>query len=291
MADGFFVTVDVGGTKTRVALVDPSFNVFGFHRFPTNSNAPESLSNIERSVHKLILENNLTRARLQGSGMAVAGLVRDGRLVKDIRIGLSGFDLSGFLTELGSDNVVVVNDALAQGIGEYHCLGRESRLSPFVYLAFGTGIGSTVLLEGKPLMGHRGSSSEMGHLVIWPDGPTCECGARGCFEALVGGEAIQARYGISAAELFNSGDHEEILSEISNVLAQVLGCIYRIFDPGVVVFGGGIGPSYVGLMPRISQLLSQYLSSTMREGLRVQSAQLGEHAGVIGVAHILASTK
>jgi glucokinase len=290
MTEGFFVTVDVGGTNTRVALVDTTFNVIGFDSFPTTPNATTSLTNIESSINKLIRDRNLTRSALKGSGMGVAGLVRNGKLVKDVRIALAGSDLSAFLTELGSDNVVVVNDAVAQAAGEYNCLNPPNNVSPLVYLTFGTGIGSAVLIDGKPLVGNRGSSSEMGHLVVWPDGPPCKCGARGCCEALIGGEAIQIRYGMSASQLFSSSQHDEILSEISNVIAQMLGAIYRIFDPQLVVFGGGIGPSYVGLMPRISQRLNLYLSSAMREGLCVRAAKLGDHAGLIGVAHILASS-
>src|SRR5262249_25045772 len=99
--------------------------------------------------------------------------------------------------------------------------------------------------------------------------------------------AIEKRYKISLLELFRTDSYYDIKREISLIIAQVLASLSRIFDPGLIILGGGMMESYNQLRPLIEEGVATYLSPTIREGLRIEVGRLGDRSGVIGAANLL----
>ena len=177
-------------------------------------------------------------------------------------------------------------------------------------LTIGTGIGGGLIVDGQPYRGSTGAGAELGHTVIEADGPRCQgnCPNRGCVEALASGTAI-AREGLAAAErapdsalgraladgveldgtvvtdaaLAGDETAREVLDLIGRRLGVAFSSLANIFDPDVIVIGGGAsraGELLAG--PAREELASRALPPM--NGTPVATAELGSDAGLIGAA-------
>jgi glucokinase len=204
--------------------------------------------------------------------------------------------------------VYMDNDANVAALAEFlFGAGRGSR--NVVMLTIGTGIGGGLILDGEIYRGSIGAGAELGHIVVQEDGPPCQgnCPNHGCVETLASGTAI-AREGRAAAErepnsalgkalaqgpivgktvtdLAMKGDAlaGEVVAEAGKHLGVALASLANIFDPDVIVVGGGV--SVVGdllLDPAREELQSRALPPMNK--VPVQLAQLGPEAGMIGAA-------
>jgi glucokinase len=174
----------------------------------------------------------------------------------------------------------------------------------------GTGIGGGIIIGGRIYRGHYGVGAELGHMVIDPDGPVCGCGNRGCWEAVASGNAIGrlarqrveggAGAGVLAAaggrieditgelvgEMGVAGDAfaRDVVEEIGRLLGIGLANIVNIFDPEVIVVGGGAaaGTGELLLGPARDAMTAHILGAAWRRPVRVVPAALGNDAGIVG---------
>jgi glucokinase len=187
--------------------------------------------------------------------------------------------------------------------------GRDSH--DLVYVWIGYGVVAGVLLGGTLHHGAAGSAGELGHVIVAPNGPLCDCGARGCLQAVVSGPAIARR----AAQLLRAGEssvlrdlsggaHEAIdattvcraatmndalalrvLEETGTYLGRALATLLNILNPDTVVLGGPvgevIGPHTLPVIQR--ELRSSALAVTVNSA-RIVLATLGDDAGAVGAA-------
>jgi glucokinase len=178
------------------------------------------------------------------------------------------------------------NDANLAGLGEYHQgAGRGSR--NMVYITWSTGVGGGLVLDGQLYSGTHGSAGELGHMILDPDGPLCGCGQRGCVEALCGGANIARQYGESATELFRAaeegdGEAEAIVHRIATYMGYALVNLANLYDPELIVIGGGFTRSWRQLQPTLVEVLraSPYIKARRRP--KVRRARLGDRAGLVG---------
>ncbi|MGH2795078.1 MAG: ROK family protein, partial [Actinomycetota bacterium] len=176
----------------------------------------------------------------------------------------------------------------------------------------GTGIGGGIVIGGHIYRGHYGVGAELGHIVIDPDGPVCGCGNRGCWEAVASGTALgriarQRVEGGAGADLLASvgGDLDaitgelvgeaavagsafakDVVAEIGRLLGIGLASIVNIFDPEVIVIGGGAaaGTGELMLGPARESMRAHVLGVSWRTPVRIVPAALGNDAGVVGAA-------
>ncbi|MCZ2262252.1 ROK family protein, partial [Isoptericola sp. QY 916] len=162
---GTTVGIDVGGTMIRGGLVGPEGSLRDVVRRPL-PDGPEA-----RYAAVLDLARELGR-EADAVGVAVAGVVEDGRLLLSANLGLGG-DLRAALVESTGLPSEVVNDAQAAALAEVH--GSAARGLVLV-VTVGTGIGGAVVLDGRLVRG-RGFAGEIGHVVVDRGGRPCGCGA------------------------------------------------------------------------------------------------------------------
>jgi len=191
------------------------------------------------------------------------------------------------------------NDANAAAIGEWHAgAGRGAR--NMIMLTLGTGVGGGLILDGRPYRGAVGAAAELGHMVIEHDGRPCQgsCTGRGHLEAYATGLAAaadaQTVFGPDAdahtlLERAHQGDARalEILDRMGRRLGSALGSLVNIFNPEVIVVGGGWGEAAGELLlaPARDLMLREALSPG-RELVRVVPATLGLDAGVVGAGFV-----
>lgn len=225
-----------------------------------------------------------------------------------------GEELRRVLAKKGDDGASVPlwvgNDATAAGWAE-HRFGAGVGANDMLMVTLGTGIGGGIVARGVLQEGANRFAGEWGHMVVDPHGPRCPCGKQGCWErfasgsglgllgresaqagqapalvALAGGdpEAVRGEHVTAAAEAGDQGA-AEVMSRFAWWLALGLANLTNIFDPEVVVLGGGlVDAGQVLMVPARKAFYELVEAGEVRGSLRVLPARLGSRAGAIGAA-------
>ncbi|MDD5090742.1 MAG: ROK family protein, partial [Candidatus Wallbacteria bacterium] len=177
-----FLAADIGGTNTRLAIMDSSGCQLESERFPTFS-FPEAESFMEHLAERIISMIS-GYPEVCGAGFAVPGTVDQERkkLVYAPNLGWKNVALAEFLEPRISVPVLLENDANLAALGEFG-YGELKDVRHGMLLTIGTGIGGGLVLDGQLYRGPGGLGVELGHMIIVKDGWQCNCGRRGCFEA------------------------------------------------------------------------------------------------------------
>ncbi|MFI7063075.1 ROK family protein [Kribbella sp. NPDC050124] len=209
--------------------------------------------------------------RVLGITVGVPGLVdRDGSVVLAAGLGWRDVPLQADLTAaLGRPDIPVTvdNDASLAVLAE-HLYGPLAGAENLIQLSGDTGVGAGIIVDGRPLRGHRGYVGEIGHLRLVPDGPQCGCGRRGCLEALASLPAILSRIDgpadpdpqLQLEHLIRRADAGEaavtkVLAEAGTHLGHGIAALVNILNPGHVVLGG----AYALLAPHLSPAITKAL--------------------------------
>lgn len=202
---------------------------------------------------------------------------------------------------------VVDNDGNVGALGEFTFgAGRGSR--NLVYYTISTGIGGGIVLEGRIYWGSDGNAGELGHGPILADGPPCDCGNRGCLEALCSGSAIGRRAAvavlarprrgrgirlpaagepITARAVFDaakSGDRLalEIVGETCLYLGMGLATAMNTLAPDVIVIGGGVSKAGRALFGPLREQASRLVMPVHRPHLKILPARRGGQSVLLG---------
>jgi glucokinase len=245
--------IDVGGTNTKVGLVDVAGRVYGFERIPTDvgHEPPDPfLSRLKDCVGRVL---DRAPVDVKGIGLSVHGWTDDSRRGPILCVNtpsLHGVDMKGLLSEAFHVPVVVNNDLTAHVLAEYaYGVGQGSKR--FLCLALGTGLGAGVVVNGRPLRYVGGCAGDTGHVILEPGGPACSTGCLGCAEALCGVDGIERlareEYGkaVSAYDVITGareGKDEKALAvmrRIGNYVGQLLASLSVIYLPDRMALTGG----------------------------------------------------
>ena len=185
--------VDLGGTKIYSLVADSEGHVLGEDRRPTNAalGVDSVVERIVASVRAALEHADLEFADVEGLGISTPGPCDPARGLISEAPNLGWIDVP--LVELVRKKVgirtLLENDAAAAAYGEMR-FGAARGKQHVLYVTLGTGIGGGIIIDGRIYRGASGAAGEVGHLVLEPDGALCNCGARGCLEALASGTAI-----------------------------------------------------------------------------------------------------
>jgi len=302
------IGVDVGGTGTKAAIVDGDGQILARSERPTDTSA--GTKGIISVIDDLVSKAPELSVEIAGVGVGLAGFVETSTGTVTFSPNIT-FDDPHVAAAVGARvdvPVIVDNDANAAVWGEYR-FGTAKGLEHVAMVMIGTGVGSGFVVEGRVLRGASGAAAELGHIVIDPDGPPCPCGLRGCLEQFASGNAIK-RMAMEAVEkepsssiLAFSGTASSInakhvaqaarqLDETARTVLRTAGRalgiglsnVVNIFDPQVIVLGGGViaaGEPYLG--PARDRLNEMNLAQRRRP-TRIDQSSLGNDAGVIGAA-------
>jgi len=278
---GRAIGIDLGGTKILAGVIERSGKVGETREIATPTQSQAALL---AAVVGIVAE-------LRGPGIGVVGLgvpvridMRSGRALAAVNLPLHDVALAEVLGERVGLPVAVVNDGSAAAFAEFHHgAGRGS--STLVLLTLGTGVGGGIVLDGTLYRGW----SEVGHMVIVEDGEPCQgtCTGRGHVESYCSGTAADrlARRalgpGASARDLVEA--RHPLLARIGRHLGAAVASLQNLFDPDVVVIGGGFGVSAGELL--LGPVRSVILHETLAPGgknVRLAVAELGASAGLIG---------
>ncbi len=306
------VGVDIGGTKLLAIRLEADGAVIA-----------DELAAAPRSGEELVEEvmaaaRRLTEGHPSSVGVGVPGLVdKEGRLVFAPNLqGATGAGLGAALQAAQPGcRFWIGNDATAACWAE-HERGAGRGYNDMLMVTLGTGIGGGIVSGGRLVEGANRYAGEFGHMVIDPNGPQCPCGKRGCWERFASGSGLgrlarEMAVAGAAAELvaMAGGDPEavkgehvtaaaaagepaalEIMNRFAWWVAVGLANLTNLFDPEVIVLGGGlVQAGEVLLEPTRRAFLDLVEAATVRPPVQIVAASLGAEAGAVGAGLLAAS--
>lgn len=230
------IAVDIGGTKTLVASFHSGRSVTNEERFPTPQSERDFLAQLRTVLERFDASN------AQAICIAAPGIVEDdGTILRCANLPWKNFELQLLLEKEYSCPIYINNDAKLAGLAETHSLEKVPRLS--VYLTVSTGIGIGIITHGKLDSALR--NSEGGHMVLQtPDGFQA-------WEDFASGSAIREHFGKLAADIHDPAEWRDIVER----LAVGLGALIPLLQPQVIIIGGSVGVYF----ERFGHLLTEVL--------------------------------
>ncbi|MBI5772434.1 MAG: ROK family protein [Verrucomicrobia bacterium] len=309
-----FIGVDLGGTKILAGVFTPNLKCVSRSKMSTKGErGPEAV--IERIAHcvKDVVDEcdlNLKQIKAVGVGAPAAVDPESGRVIFAPNLKWEDVPLKKELEKLLDLPVFIENDCNACTLGVY-----ETELDPkprnMIGVFLGTGIGGGLILEGKLYSGFNHTAGEIGHMVLDVNGPKCGCGNKGCFEALASRTAIFRRIqsavkdgqktvltemlGEDLADM-RSGDLrkaikrgdkfvESVIEEAAEFTGIALANLVNVFNPEVIVLGGGVMDQLEDeMLAIIVETAKEYALTGTMKGIDIHASKLGDDAGITGAA-------
>lgn len=310
---------DVGGTNTRVALVDETGAMLIRQSESTQAEAGRDavMERLATAIREVA--STADASSIVGIGLSVASPVdpATGEMYNPPNLHGEGWHLFSpktFLQDKLGLPVSLANDATLGAMGE-HAFGAGRGSDNMIYLTLSTGIGGGVIMDGRLYTGHKGFAGEIGHITIDRNGPTCNCGNVGCLEAMASGTAVarMAYERLSAgesstllaaaggdasavdarmvAEAAKSGDKlaQSLMSEVGTNLGIGIVSLMHVFDPELIVIGGGMSQNLEMLIPEIDREIQRHAMAHLKDRRPVVKSELGDDVSLLGAAALVFS--
>lgn len=311
-SEGLILGIDLGGSKIMSAVATSEGRIVARHRRPTPAqDGPQAvIREIFEAARGTLKDAGITAAQLGGIGIGAPGTSNPDTGVIYTSPNLPGWrdvPLKDIVEREFGVRTVLGNDANAAALGEF-CFGGGRGVRNLIYVTISTGIGGGIILDGKLYTGASGAAGEVGHMTIDINGPRCNCGSNGCWEALASGTALarEARRLVEQGEQTSilacaGGDAHRISAETVYAAARdgdqvARGLIARtgyylgvgfanlvnIFNPELILVGGGLSNIGDMLLEPAMKTVRERAFKAAVEAVRFAPAQLGADAGVLG---------
>jgi glucokinase len=307
---GRIIGVDLGGTRIRVVLADGTGTFLA--RIGMSTEADHGLTYVLDRIVQAVqaVLKGVDHTKIVGMGIGAPGPLNPTIGVVYSPPNLPGWDnvpLRTIMEQRLGLPVFLGNDANLAALGEY-TFGAGKDFRYLVYMTVSTGVGGGVIEDGRILMGAKGAAAELGHMTIDLNGPRCNCGNIGCLEILASGTGIRLRAiqmlesgrpslvrDLAGGKLENinagmvseaalQGDQAalELLHQTGIYLGVGVTNILHLFNPEIVVIGGGVSQVGSLLFDPIREVVAQRAMKASREGVPIVPTELGDDIGLYG---------
>lgn len=312
--DDLILGIDLGGSKILAAVVDTQGRVVSGHEnvTPADKGREAVIQRIVDSARGALEQARVAMSKISVVGIGAAGISNPeaGILFTSPNLpGLREVLLADIIQEKLSKKTFIINDANAAALGElYYGAARNAR--NFIYITISTGIGGGIVIDGKIYTGAIGIAGEVGHMTIDDNGPTCNCGNRGCWETLASGTALTRDAKLRISKRVKTSILEYAQGNVGNVTPQViyraaekgdkvakeliaktgyyvgvgLANLINIFNPELIVVGGGLSSIGDMLLEPAFKTAEKRAYKEAFQAVRFASAELGGNSAAIGAA-------
>lgn len=277
---------------------------------PSGTDPGDVIATIAAEIEQLIADSGVERARIAGLGVASPGPIdlEEGTVVDPpLLLGWDRVPLRDALAEATGLSTLVDKDVTSAAVAETWA-GGPSGAGSFVFMYMGTGIGCGIVLNDEVVRGTSGNSGEIGHIIVDPDGPPCDCGLRGCVKSscipqvLVaqaeaagvlngsrqdrGAPAVQEGFAeLCAAAYSGNTKAMDILERSAVLIARAIAVVTDALDVDRVVFGGpfwsGLSQAYLATVP---DLVRKNSATRKIHAVEVVGTGIGDDVGAVGAA-------
>lgn len=297
-----YLAIDIGGTSVKLGVVDETGAVLAKAEESVSFDGYETpiLTTVLKAAKTFVDAQGLSPASFVGAGVSATGQIdsRAGTVVGTCGNvpHYIGSPIKAELEALFGLPVTVANDANCMCLGEVW-VGGAKGYTDVIGVTLGTGVGGGILTGGRLLEGARGLGGEIGHYRLHAlDGVPCTCGAVGCWERYAATTALvraakeknpdwtDGRAIFAAAE---AGDETvlALLDHWTDEIAQGLAGMVHIFNPQLILIGGGVSAQQKLLIDPIAAKVKASVMPAFAEGLEVRAAQLHNDAGMVGAVY------
>lgn len=284
--------IDIGGTRIKAVALEKPDKIT--ERYEGPSDAKEGPEMVRRALGLAIQYFKGKKVKVERVGIGCAGSVSSTGVVRNSPNFAAWKDipLREWIEKDSRAPTTVENDANCAVFCEWK-IGAAAGARNVVLLTLGTGIGGGLILDGRLFRGSTGTAGELGHLSIRSDGKPCPCGNRGCFERYCSASALRDRAGreISARDIFmqsSQSPYREMIEDFISDFQIGLTSIANVFDPDVILIGGGVAKGVANYFPRLEQWLKDHAFPAVAAHVRLAVAKHGNMSGALGAALLAA---
>ena len=308
-----YIGIDIGGTGIQIGVVDEQGTILERGGIVTRTDLPveDQIREMAECALDVLGRSGYTLDDLKAVGVGVPGVVdpRTNCIAFCNNMGWHQVPFQEIFRRYLDKPVYVDNDATVAGLAESIC-GLSAGTNSSVFVTLGTGVGSGIVINGKVWSGAHGVGSELGHVTLEVDGEPCTCGTSGCLEQYCSATAIirMARHQVeghpeSLILAFSSGNPARITAKavfdaakegdtialrvfrrFVHYLSMGLVSVIQFLDPEVIVLGGGVSKAGSFLLDAVREEVPRHLQYKDMDYSRIELAQLGADAGIIGAA-------
>lgn len=308
----YCIGVDLGGTNIAAGIVDlDSKKIVRKMSIKTRAPRPceEICDDIVGLCKKLCEKEGIAYSEILWLGVATAGSVKGGVVVKASNLGWVDVEFSKILRKRSRITTFVSNDANAAAYAEA-IWGAGAAYNSVVVITLGTGVGGGIVINGEIWEGTNGFAAELGNYIIDVDGRACTCGKRGCLEAycsvpalvsetrrmmrlypdsimwqMCGGDLNKVN-GLTPFRAKDEGDAcaKEVLDDFIKYLAVGASNVINILQPGILCIGGGISHEGDKLLKPLKAQIERLTFSTKDKKTKISICRFMNDAGIIGGA-------
>ena len=308
------IGIDLGGSKILSAVVDSRGKIVASDYRPTQAEKGVNavINNILKSARTAAEKSQIPFVQIAAIGLGAPGISNPetGIICRSPNLpDWHHVPLRDIVANALKKKAFLINDANAAALGEME-YGAAKGCRNFIYVTISTGIGGGIIINGKLYTGATGMAGEVGHMVVEPNGIPCNCGGAGCWELYASGSAIarRAREKIQQGRRTQllklaGGDLEKIdallirnaagqgdalarklVAETARYLGIGFGSLINIFNPELIVIGGGLAKMGDTLLEPAIREAGRRSYQDVFKAVKFALAELGDNSGVLGAS-------
>lgn len=289
----YAVAIDIGGTNTRVALVDENYEIEQRIQFPTDADDPYvTMNKIKKAIDGFNKD-------IVGVGMSCPGpldlMVGKILTTPNLHGKWHGFYVSKELENLIHKPVQLENDANLAALAEA-VIGEGKDSNIVQYLTVSTGL----VINKEVFQGAHGFANEVANTCLWNNGPSHGSIYPGGIEAICSGTAIEQRAKKAGLVVAHAGEvndlalqgnkaAKEIMDDAKVYLANYIAGVQAFVDPEIIILGGSVALKIPGFVEEVEKLVKEKVYSVMVPFVKVRKSTLSEDSGLLGAACLVFS--
>lgn len=295
------IGIDLGGSHIAIGVVDKNGKILEKREKRLKG---IKKSEIKKTIKETIIKHSkeyMENYNIDEMGIAIPGTIAHETIIKSVNLGLKNYNIVQEIKKEIDLPIKIRNDAKCAALAE-NTYGALKKYDRILFLTLGTGIGGAVIINNELLNTGNVPGCEIGHMVIKENGILCNCGRKGCFEKYASMKAFKNNLrnelgyndNTSGKELMaiikdaeKGTDEYDKIEKVRKQYVKDLGIgianLINIFEPEAIGIGGSfVYFSEVLLQDLKTELLKENILFNPRKELNIQTAVLGNEAGIIG---------
>ena len=310
----YMIGIDLGGTNIKAAIFNKEFKTVVEKNVQTEAikGPTHVLNRMKETIIEMLQTSNLSQSDIRCMGMGIPGLLNPDEGLSIFSPNFPGWENIHVVNEMEDTFGIptfIDNDVRVNLYGEWR-FGSGIGFDNVVLITLGTGLGSGIVSAGNVLYGKTSSAGEIGHMNMYREGRPCKCGSSGCLGRYVsavgmvntfierlndGHKSIiqewvqQDQSQITAkmiSDAYDLGDQVamEVMHETGRILGFGLSNVINLYNPEMIIVGGGMSAAGDRLLDVVRETTAKHALKLSNEACKIQEAQLGGKAGMIGAA-------